>query len=109
MNLLPFDDQPPNSISASPAHQAATPDHGAAAIPKLLTIRDLARILKLSPRSIWRLVRNRQLPGPLRIGGSIRWRAEEIVKWIANGCERDSKTVGDSPADVGSENKGVQP
>jgi len=109
MNLLPFDDQPPNSTSGGPTHQAAQPEQATAAIPELLTIRDLARILKLSPRSIWRLVRNRQLPGPLRIGGSIRWRAEEIVKWIANGCERDSKTVGDSPEDVGSENEGVQP
>ena len=56
-------------------------------IPELLTIRELATILKVSQRSIWRLVAAGQLVEPLRIGGSIRWRCEDIRDWIANGCE----------------------
>ena len=57
-------------------------------IPELLTIRELAAILKVSQRSIWRLVASGQLVGPLRVGGSIRWRRDDIRNWIDNDCER---------------------
>ena len=57
-------------------------------IPELLTIRDLATILKVSQRSIWRLVASGQLVEPLRVGGSIRWRRDDIRDWIDNGCGR---------------------
>ena len=55
-------------------------------IPELLTIRELATILKVSQRSIWRLVAAGQLVGPLRVGGSIRWRSEDIRDWINKSC-----------------------
>lgn len=58
-------------------------------LPELLTIRDLARVLKLSPRSIWRLVRNQSLPAPIRIGGSVRWRQTDITNWIAAAGKTD--------------------
>ena len=41
-------------------------------IPELLTIRELAAILKVSQRSIWRLVAAGQLVAPLRIGVSVQ-------------------------------------
>ncbi|MDZ4849679.1 MAG: helix-turn-helix domain-containing protein [Pirellulaceae bacterium] len=56
-------------------------------IPKLLTIRELAGILKVSPRSIWRLVSSGKIMEPLRVGGSIRWREDAIRDWIDSGCE----------------------
>jgi excisionase family DNA binding protein len=59
-------------------------------IPELLTIRELAKILKVSQRSIWRLVASGKLVEPLRVGGSIRWRRDDIRNWIDNGCEQVS-------------------
>jgi len=55
-------------------------------LPVLLTIRELAAILKISQRSIWRLVSNGKLIQPLHVGGSIRWRQDEVLKWIEQGC-----------------------
>ncbi len=66
--------------------QTSSDRHGE--IPELLTIRELATILKVSQRSIWRLVASGQLVEPLRVGGSIRWRPDDIRDWIDNGCER---------------------
>jgi excisionase family DNA binding protein len=59
-------------------------------MPELLTIRELATILKVSQRSIWRLVASGQLVEPLRVGGSIRWRRDDIRDWIIGGCEKAS-------------------
>ena len=65
--------------------QTSSDKHGE--IPELLTIRDLATILKVSQRSIWRLVASGQRVEPLRVGGSIRWRRDDIRDWIDSGCE----------------------
>ena len=56
-------------------------------LPQLLTINDVAEILKISQRSIWRLVASGKLVAPLRVGGSIRWKREDIREWIDSGCE----------------------
>ncbi len=93
MNLLPFDEShpkgPQQNVRSSP-------------LPELLTIRELARALKLSPRSIWRLVRKQQLPSPIRIGGSIRWRVGEVSSWINDAASPQKKpddVVGESSDD----------
>lgn len=56
-------------------------------IPELLTVHELAAILKLSHRSIWRLVRSRQLPAPIHLGSSTRWRADLIATWLKQNRE----------------------
>ena len=87
MNLLPFNDPEPDDSSAKVPRRSADQSVTVGNLPELLTIRELAKVLKLSPRSIWRLVKNHQLPVPVRIGGSIRWRAEDIIRWINDGCQ----------------------
>ncbi len=39
--------------------------------------------LSLSKRQIFRLNSCGKIPAPLRIGGSVRWSAEEISAWLA--------------------------
>ncbi len=46
MNQLPFDDIPANESEPSPIQSSSS-------LPELLTIRELVRALKLSPRSTW--------------------------------------------------------
>ena len=56
-------------------------------IPTLLLSADrVAAALDISVRSLWRLRAAGQLPKPVKIGGSVRWRCEEITQWIADGC-----------------------
>ncbi len=63
---------------------------------QLLTVDDVADILKVSPRTIWRMRSSRQLPKPVKIGGGIRWRQPDIETWISEGCpapiDCDNKT-----------------
>lgn len=52
----------------------------------LLSAETLAEHLGFSARTIWRLRSAGKLPQPVRIGGSVRWRAEDIEAWIRAGC-----------------------
>ena len=52
----------------------------------LITADDLAKMLKLSERTLWRLLSGGKIPEPVRIGGSTRWRLAEVQEWIAQGC-----------------------
>ena len=88
MTHLPFNDPEPVASAAEAIHRSADKSVIAGKLPELLTIRELAKVLKLSPRSIWRLVKNQELPAPVRIGGSIRWRADAITRWIDAGCQK---------------------
>lgn len=97
MNQLPFDE-----TSADDSKPTPNPSTLPSSLPELLTIRELAKTLKLSPRSIWRLVRNRQLPSPIRIGGSIRWRVADVSSWINDAASPQKKpddVVGESTDD----------
>lgn len=52
----------------------------------LVSAEKLAELLDISIRTLWRLRAAGKLPAPVRLGGSVRWRVEEIQKWIAEGC-----------------------
>ncbi len=52
----------------------------------LVPIGDVAAMLALSRRTVFRLADAGKLPPPLRIGGSLRWRLADVRKWIADGC-----------------------
>lgn len=66
-------------------HQNA-PSASSLSEPALITAGELARMLHISTRTLWRMKSAGQLPPPLRLGGAVRWRVEEIRKWIADGC-----------------------
>jgi excisionase family DNA binding protein len=51
-----------------------------------LDIRDVARLLKVSTRSVRRLVQDGAICPPIRIGRLIRWPKKQILTWIAAGC-----------------------
>ena len=54
--------------------------------PLLWEVALLARLTGRSVRSLWRDLSAGRLPPPVRIGGSIRWRRDDILAWIASGC-----------------------
>lgn len=49
---------------------------------QLLRVSDVAKILSVGVSSVWRLARNGQLPAPIRVGGSTRWRRTDIEALI---------------------------
>ncbi len=56
--------------------------------PALITAAQLAEMLNVSVRTLWRLRSAHQVPEPVRLGAAVRWRLDEIRKWIADGCEK---------------------
>jgi predicted DNA-binding transcriptional regulator AlpA len=54
--------------------------------PALITAAEFAQMLKLSVRTLWRRRSAGQVPQPVRIGGAVRWRLDDVRQWIAGGC-----------------------
>ena len=54
--------------------------------PLLISVDELAMILKISPRSVWRNLSAGKIIEPVRIGGAVRWRFSEVKDWIQQGC-----------------------
>ncbi len=61
---------------------------------KMLTIKDLAELLRCSPRTIYRLVDVGRIPSPCRLGGLVRWSSSAIEAWIDAGCPASRKAIG---------------
>ncbi len=53
---------------------------------ELITAVQLAEMLNISERTLYRLKSSHQLPKPISLGGSVRWRISDIRNWIAEGC-----------------------
>lgn len=45
-------------------------------------VKDLACLLKLSERTIWRLSDGGVIPGKIRIGKSVRWSKRVVDRWF---------------------------
>ncbi len=52
----------------------------------LLTAKQVAALMQISTRSVWRLLSSGELIEPLRIRGNTRWRRSELEQWIDAGC-----------------------
>lgn len=56
-------------------------------VPELLTITDLANLLQLSTRTIYRYRSEGRLCAPISLRGrTTRWRKADVLDWIAKGC-----------------------
>jgi excisionase family DNA binding protein len=54
--------------------------------PRLITAEELAKLMQVSERTLWRLLSGGKLPQPVRIGRNTRWRLAEVTEWIERGC-----------------------
>jgi len=64
----------------------------------LLTVRDVAHLLNVSPRTVWRLVSTGDLPRPIRLGPrTCRWRPADVARLVdessqnRKGCRYEQK------------------
>jgi excisionase family DNA binding protein len=48
----------------------------------LLTLKDVATLFLVTPRTIRRWRRSGQFPAPLNIGGTLRWRRSDVHGWL---------------------------
>jgi excisionase family DNA binding protein len=54
----------------------------------LIASREAARLLKVSPRTVWAMQNDGRMPPPIKIGKAVRWSYEALKKWVELGCPR---------------------
>jgi prophage regulatory protein len=55
---------------------------------ELLDTREVAAMLRCSPRTVRRLADAGAMPPPVKLGGLVRWPRKVVVEWIESGCPR---------------------
>ncbi|MFZ6731938.1 helix-turn-helix transcriptional regulator [Undibacterium sp. Ji42W] len=58
---------------------------------KLLSSREIKHILSISNTTLWRLIKSKTIPAPIKIGRLNRWVAEEINQYIAGQANQTTK------------------
>jgi excisionase family DNA binding protein len=53
----------------------------------MFDVQDLAKLLRCSTRTIYRLSDGGKMPPPLKLGGLCRWPKSKILEWIDRGCQ----------------------
>lgn len=56
-----------------------------AARPLVMTADEVSQCLGISTRTIYRLIEQKSLPKPFKVGKSTRWRREDIELFVAEG------------------------
>jgi predicted DNA-binding transcriptional regulator AlpA len=54
--------------------------------PRLITAEVLASWMQISKRTLQRYLLTGKVLRPMRIGRGLRWRVDEVRKWIDSGC-----------------------
>jgi excisionase family DNA binding protein len=54
----------------------------------LISAEELANLLGLSKRHVWRLLSRGDLIKPIKIGSTTRWPLDAVREWITVGCPR---------------------
>ncbi|WP_299636349.1 helix-turn-helix domain-containing protein [uncultured Ruegeria sp.] len=48
----------------------------------LLNVKDVAGMLNIGVSTVWRHAKSGNIPKPLRVGGSVRWRKSALEEWV---------------------------
>ena len=51
-------------------------------LPMLLTVDDVAQLLRTTDRAIYAMIERRQLPGIVRIGRRVLFRTADLLNWL---------------------------
>lgn len=55
-------------------------------IESLLRVPDVAKLVGIAPRTMWKLIETGHAPEVVRIGRAVRMRASDVDLWIKLGC-----------------------
>ena len=85
-------------MTTSPPATPVQPGAGAA-MPRLLTLRDVTAVTTLSRSAIYALMAESRFPKPIRIGNrAVRWVEQEVLDFIASrprgGSDRPARSHG---------------
>ena len=61
------------------------------AIPELLTVDEVAGVLRTSRKAVYAMIERRQLPGLRRIGRRVLISRTELLHWLDHNCASSPK------------------
>ncbi len=64
----------------------------------LMTVDDVAEMLRMGARSIWRFRDMGKMPESVSLGKSVRWKRCDVEAWISAGCPDVRRTGWTPPA-----------
>jgi excisionase family DNA binding protein len=75
--------QAPNAVSSStrstrpPSARVSAPD-----LPLLVTVDEVADLLRTTPTAVYAMVARQQIPGVTRLGRRVLFRSDDLLKWL---------------------------
>ncbi len=54
---------------------------------QLEDVRAVAARLGISVRHVYRMADEGRMPPPVKLGGCVRWRVQDVDDWVATGCK----------------------
>ena len=54
-------------------------------LPELITVPELAKVLRLSPKTVYEAIQRDKIPGVVRLGRPIRINKRAVVAWLLEG------------------------
>ena len=76
------------ATGSATAKPVGGPRAGTGETPAMLTVRDVARMLNCSTRTVYRLTGSGRMPRPVKLGVLVRWPRVAIDEWMSQGCPR---------------------
>lgn len=60
---------------------------------ELYTADDLAALLNVSKRQVWRMEADGRLPAAVRMGKLTRWPRRTVDRWLSENCPKQRRTA----------------
>jgi len=71
-----------SALTASRRPDSAGKNGPVPELPTLLTVDELAQLLRTTRTAVYAMVARAQVPGVTRLGRRVLFRADELVKWL---------------------------
>jgi len=77
-----------NSVPSAERTESVEPDWTRVAGDSrlLISAAELGKLLGVNKSTVWNWHSSGRIPMPVHIGGTTRWKAEEIRRWVEAGC-----------------------
>jgi excisionase family DNA binding protein len=86
----PVNDAGPAPLARARPRSSALPG----ALPEILTADELAAFLRVSRKTVYAGFKAGEIPGGKRIGGTIRFHRDAVLRWLAEGqVSRSSRSL----------------
>ena len=82
----------PSGTRLMPAHGVVAEPQESAALPPVLTVDELAGLLRVERKTAYAAIARGEIPGVRRLGGVIRVSRDTVLAWLSQGQGRVSRS-----------------